>query len=78
MRRPAKEKKRCSFVDNPYLFGWEVFSGERFTMKFFFRHGLQDGYLSSKPHVENELFPLIAPVMCLMRLCNSSCILCVY
>ena len=24
----------------------------------FFRHGLQDGYISSKRHVEGEIFPL--------------------
>ena len=49
------------------IFGWGVFSGKQenegvlslcLSVLKVFRHGLQDGYLSSKPHIEGKLFLL--------------------
>ena len=39
----------------PAIFGCSLSSA---VPTFFFQHGLHDEYLSSKPHVEGELFPL--------------------
>ena len=46
------------FVVENWFFGKKVFTDERFRIKGLCLHELQDGYLSSKLHVQCELFPL--------------------
>ena len=51
-------KKTIFVAKKSNFFGKKVFSGERFIWVIL--HELQYGYLSSKPYVKGELFPLSA------------------
>ena len=53
----VKMIKTIFVVETDFFFGKKVFSGERFSRyQGVILHELQDGYLSSKLHVEGELF----------------------